>query len=119
MSADPHPAHDAQGGPGPTRLAFDEMIQRSGARPVASIEDLDRFQADLWDLEEEQEAFLSNVRASRAADASSGDRLPRRIVVTRPAVRQRRLTAAVGVHDPDAAGLTGQVQRIDDLPAVG
>jgi hypothetical protein len=69
MSADPHPAHGAQGGPRPTRLAFDELIQRSGARPVASIEDLDRFQADLWDSEEELEAFLSNVRASRAADA--------------------------------------------------
>jgi hypothetical protein len=66
MSADPHPARDAQGGPRPT---FDELIERSGARPVASIEDLDRFQADLWDSEEELEAFLSNVRASRAADA--------------------------------------------------
>ncbi|MDQ4070754.1 MAG: hypothetical protein M3203_14985, partial [Actinomycetota bacterium] len=69
MSADPHPAHDAQGRPRPTRLAFDELIGRSGARPVASIEDLDRFQADLWDSEEELEAFLSNVRTSRAADA--------------------------------------------------
>ena len=69
MSADPHPAHDAEDGPRPIRLAFDELIQRSGARPVASIEDLDRFQADLWDSDEELEAFLSNVRASRAADA--------------------------------------------------
>ena len=69
MSADPHPAHDAQGGPRATRLAFDELIQRSGARPVASIDDFDRFQADLWDSEEELEAFLSSVRASRAADA--------------------------------------------------
>lgn len=69
MSADPQSAHDAEGGERPTRLAFEELIQRSGARPVASIEDLDRFQADLWDSEEELEAFLSNVRASRAADA--------------------------------------------------
>jgi hypothetical protein len=69
MSADPHPAHDAQGGPSPTRLALDELIQRSGARPVAFIEDLDRFHADLWDSDEDLEAFLSNVRASRAADA--------------------------------------------------
>jgi|GEM_PF-6313897 hypothetical protein len=69
MSADPHPAHDADDQPRPRRLAFEELIQRSGARPVASIEDLDRFQADLWDSEEELEAFLSNVRASRAADA--------------------------------------------------
>ena len=69
MSADPHPAHDPEYGPRPARLAFDQLIQRSGARPVASIEDLDRFRADLWDSEEELEAFLSNVRASRAADA--------------------------------------------------
>ena len=69
MSADPHPAHDADDQPRPLRLAFEKLIQRSGATPVASIEDLDRFQADLWDSEEELEAFLSNVRASRAADA--------------------------------------------------
>ncbi|MEA2704718.1 MAG: hypothetical protein QOD63_2663 [Actinomycetota bacterium] len=69
MSADRHPAHGTEGRPGPTRRAVDELIQRSGARPVASIEDLDRFQAGLWDSEEELEAFLSNVRTSRAADA--------------------------------------------------
>ncbi len=69
MSADQHPAHDAEDQPRPTRRAVEELIQRSGARPVASIEDLDRFQASLWDSEEELEAFLSNVRASRVADA--------------------------------------------------
>lgn len=69
MSADPHRAHDAQGAQRPTQLAFDELIQRSGARPVASVDDLDRFQADLWDSEAELEEFLSSVRASRAADA--------------------------------------------------
>ena len=69
MSADRHPAQNGGDLPGPTRSAVDEMIQRSGARPVSSIEDLDRFQAALWDSEEELEAFLSNVRASRAADA--------------------------------------------------
>ena len=69
MSADPHPAHDAEDHPRPTRRAVEELIQRSDARPVASIEDLDRFKAALWDSEEELEAFLSNVRASRAADA--------------------------------------------------
>ncbi len=69
MSADPHPANEAEDQPNLTRRAVEELIHRSGARPVASIEDLDRFQADLWDSEEELEAFLSNVRASRAADA--------------------------------------------------
>lgn len=69
MSADPHPAHGAEDQPGPTRRAVDELIQRSGARPVASIEDLDRFKAGLWDSEEDLGAFLSNVRTSRAADA--------------------------------------------------
>lgn len=68
MSADRHPAHDAEDQPGRTRHAVDELIQRSGARPVASIEDLDRFRASLWDSEGELEALLANVRASRAAD---------------------------------------------------
>jgi hypothetical protein len=69
MSADRHPAESGEDLPGPTRSAVDELIKRSGARPVASIEDLERFQAALWDSEEELEAFLSNVRASRATDA--------------------------------------------------
>jgi len=69
MSADRHPVHGGEDLPGLTRSAVDELIQRSGARPVESIEDLDRFQAALWDSEEELQAFLSNVRASRAADA--------------------------------------------------
>lgn len=45
MSADRHAAHGAEDQPGPTRRAVDELIQRSVARPVASIEDLDRFRA--------------------------------------------------------------------------
>jgi hypothetical protein len=52
-----------------TRRAVDELIQRSGARPVASIEGLDRFRAGLWDSEDDLKAFLSDVRASRVADA--------------------------------------------------
>jgi hypothetical protein len=69
MTADLHPSGGADDRPGPpTRRAVDELIRRSGLRPVASIEDLGRFQADLWDSEEELEAFLSNVRASRATD---------------------------------------------------
>jgi len=52
--------------PGPTRRAIDELIRHSGARPVASIDDLSRFRASLWDSDEELDAFLANVRASRA-----------------------------------------------------
>ena len=55
--------------PGPTRRAFDELIRRSGVRPVASIEDLRRFRASLWDSDEELDAFVANVRARRARDA--------------------------------------------------
>ena len=51
--------------PGPTRRAIDELIRRSGVRPVASIDDLIRFRASLWDSDEELAAFLANVRASR------------------------------------------------------
>lgn len=69
MSPDRDPAHGGEDQPCQTRGAVDELIQLSGARPVASIEDLDRFRAGLWDSEEELEAFLSDVRASRAANA--------------------------------------------------
>ena len=51
--------------PGPTRRAIDELIRRSGVRPVASIDDLSRYRASLWDSDEELAAFLANVRASR------------------------------------------------------
>lgn len=55
--------------PGPTRRAIDELIRRSGVRPVASIDDLSRYRARLWDSDEELAAFLANVRASRGGDA--------------------------------------------------
>ena len=50
--------------PGPTRRAIDELIRRSSVRPVASIDDLGRYRASLWDSDEELAAFLANVRAS-------------------------------------------------------
>jgi hypothetical protein len=52
--------------PGRTRRAIDELIPSSGVRPVASIDDFRRFRASLWDSDEELDAFLANVRASRA-----------------------------------------------------
>jgi hypothetical protein len=54
--------------PGPTGRAIDELIRSSGVRPVTSIEDLSRYRASLWDSDEELDAFLTNVRASRAGD---------------------------------------------------
>lgn len=51
------------------RRAVDELIRRSGARPIESFEGLDRFKTSLWDSDGELEAFLADVRASRNADS--------------------------------------------------
>lgn len=59
----------AEDGTGSTPRAVDEAIRRLGARPIASIDDLDRFRADLWDSDEELDSFLQWVRASRNGDA--------------------------------------------------
>lgn len=69
MTADPHPSDVGENRPGPTRRALDELIRRSGVRPVASIEDLARFQASLRESDEELEAFLANARAGRTTPA--------------------------------------------------
>ena len=69
MTADLHPGGERGDERGVTRRAVDELIRRSAARPVASIEDLSRFRADLWDSDEELEAFLGNVRAARTTEA--------------------------------------------------
>ena len=55
--------------PSASRHAIDDLIRRSGVRPIASIDDLSRFRASLWDSDEELAAFLANVRASRGGDA--------------------------------------------------
>ena len=69
MTSDLDPFERVENRPSPTRRAVDELIRRSGARSVASIEDLGRFQASLWDSDEELDAFLANARAGRAGDA--------------------------------------------------
>jgi hypothetical protein len=51
-----------------TRRALDELIRSCGARPIAPIEDLDRFRADLWESDEELTAFWECVRRSRDSD---------------------------------------------------
>lgn len=45
--------------------AVQALIRHSGAIPVSSIEDLDRFRVRLWDSDAELEAFLVDVRVNR------------------------------------------------------
>ncbi len=67
MTADLHPSDGSDRGARSTRHALDELIRGSGARPVASADDLERFRTSIWESDEEVEAFLSDVRASRNA----------------------------------------------------
>ena len=46
-------------------LSVDELARQQGVRPVRS---LDEMRADLWDSDDELEAFLADLRASRRAD---------------------------------------------------
>lgn len=52
----------------PPDVSVDELIAAVGAQPVTSIDDLDRLAADIWDSDDELEAFVADVRASRNAD---------------------------------------------------
>lgn len=69
MTTGERPVGATEDGTGTTPRAVDEVIRRHGARPIASIDDLDRSRADLWDSDEELDSFLQWVRASRNADA--------------------------------------------------
>jgi hypothetical protein len=51
--------------PGPPPVSIEELARQQGVRPVRSFEDVT---ADLWDTDEELDAFLADVRASRQAD---------------------------------------------------
>jgi hypothetical protein len=51
-----------------TRRAVEDLVRRFHATPVVSIEDLSRYQADVWESDEELTAFLANVRTKRNAD---------------------------------------------------
>jgi hypothetical protein len=46
-------------------LSFDELAKRQGVTPVASLADL--AQPDLWESDEEYEAFITDLYASRRA----------------------------------------------------
>ena len=69
MTVSAQPSGDADDRTGSMRRAVDELIRRSGARPIESVEDLDRFKTSLWDSDGELEAFLADLRASRNADS--------------------------------------------------
>lgn len=63
----------AQPAPERTRQSWSDtdleaLIRQSGARPIESIEDLDRYALDVWETDDELEAFLAHVRAQRNAD---------------------------------------------------
>ena len=47
------------------RLSLDELARAKGLKPVDSLEDLERFALDVWDSDEDLDAFLADVRASR------------------------------------------------------
>ena len=43
---------------------------RVGATPIRSVEDFDRFKADVWDSDEEVDEFIAFVRDLRNSDVS-------------------------------------------------
>ena len=49
----------------PPPVSIDELERQQGVRPFQPGEDVG---ADLWDSEEEFQAFLADVRASRQVD---------------------------------------------------
>lgn len=51
--------------PGRAAVSVDELARQQGVRPVRSLGDM---RADLWDSDEEFDAFKAELRASRKAD---------------------------------------------------
>ena len=49
-----------------TRPTVDELARRKGVRPIKSLDDLAR--DDVWESDEELDAFLAHLDASRHAD---------------------------------------------------
>jgi hypothetical protein len=52
----------------PTDLTVEALIAAVGAKPVTNLEDLDHYAADVWESDEELDAFLADVRTTRNAD---------------------------------------------------
>ena len=51
--------------PVPPPVSVEELARQQGVRPIQPGEDMS---ADLWDSDEEFDAFLADVRESRQAD---------------------------------------------------
>ena len=51
--------------PGPPSISVAELARQQGVRPIQPGQDMS---ADLWDSDEEFDAFLADVHASRQAD---------------------------------------------------
>ncbi|HVA59854.1 MAG TPA: hypothetical protein VNG13_04875 [Mycobacteriales bacterium] len=65
MSTKPSDFDRDPGGKEPAALLAHALV---GATPVASLSDLDRFAADIWESAAKLETFLADVRAARAAE---------------------------------------------------
>ena len=66
VKAEPRSSQRPAGRATSTRATLEDLIRRSGSRPVGSIEDLDRFRADLWESDEELNAFLADASSQRS-----------------------------------------------------
>jgi hypothetical protein len=54
--------------PAALRLTLEELARMKGLKPLESIDDLEAFALDVWDSDEDLQAFLADVQASRHAD---------------------------------------------------
>ena len=52
-------------GPDDDFVSTEELVRRQGVKPIKSVDDL--AQPDLWESDEEYEAFLADLYASRRA----------------------------------------------------
>jgi hypothetical protein len=59
-----NPEHDEQR-PSDDFVPTEELARRQGVKPITSIDEL--AQPDLWESDEEYEAFLADLYASRRA----------------------------------------------------
>lgn len=59
---------DDPGSAAARRLSLDELARVKGLKPVESLQDLEALSLDVWDSDDDLEAFLTDVRASRDAD---------------------------------------------------
>jgi hypothetical protein len=61
----PDPAKDHAEAKLPTPLTLDALARQQGVQPIVSADEL---RADIWESDEELDAFLAEVRRARDAD---------------------------------------------------